>query len=155
MDYNIQVAHRNDACRREKFYFRKNIFTGPSTTAEAHSVDAEPSLGSVDQEYELMTLDEIINGHENQFIGLIPLVNAYLDSINVNIQVRCKIQQYLDLVSRRANGTLLTNAQWIRQFVRRHPEYRQDSVVTERINYDLLKTVHDITDGKLRPADLL
>ncbi|KAJ1960558.1 glutamate--cysteine ligase, partial [Dispira parvispora] len=155
MDYNIQVAHRNDACRREKFYFRKNIFTGPSTTAESHPPGAEPSVGSVEQEYELMTLDEIINGRENQFIGLIPLVNAYLDSINVNVQVRCKIQKYLDLVSRRANGTLLTNAQWIRQFVRRHPDYRQDSVVTESINYDLLKTVCDITDGILKPADLL
>ena len=32
----------------------------------------------------------------------------------------------------------------MRDFVRNHPEYSQDSFVTERIQYDLLKQVHDI-----------
>ena len=32
----------------------------------------------------------------------------------------------------------------MRDFVRKHPEYNQDSLVTERIQYDLLQQVHDI-----------
>ena len=32
----------------------------------------------------------------------------------------------------------------MRDFVRKHPEYKQDSLVTERIQYDLLQQVNDI-----------
>ena len=35
-------------------------------------------------------------------------------------------------------GELLTTAAWIKNFVMHHPDYKQDSVVTERITYDLL-----------------
>lgn len=41
-------------------------------------------------------------------------------------------------------GELKTEATWIREFVRSHPEYKQDSVVSERINYDLLKAVDEM-----------
>lgn len=35
-------------------------------------------------------------------------------------------------------GTLKTAATWIRDFVRSHPDYKFDSVVSQGINYDLL-----------------
>ena len=34
----------------------------------------------------------------------------------------------------------------MRKFVVEHPDYKQDSVVNERIAYDLLKTCHEISN---------
>ncbi|CAF1198513.1 unnamed protein product [Rotaria sordida] len=34
--------------------------------------------------------------------------------------------------------TLLTNASWIRKFILSHPSYKQDSVISEEIQYDLI-----------------
>jgi glutamate--cysteine ligase catalytic subunit len=73
-----------------------------------------------------------------------------------------KIENYLDLIRRRANGTvqfslvalsyvllswsgsLQTPATWIRNFVRSHPDYKYDSVVSQEINYDLLVAVDEM-----------
>ena len=38
-------------------------------------------------------------------------------------------------------GDLQTPATWMRDFVRSHPSYKFDSVVSQEINYDLLKAV--------------
>lgn len=46
-------------------------------------------------------------------------------------------------------------ARWMRDFVTKHPDYQQDSVVSERITYDLMSTCADITDGKLACPELL
>ena len=48
----------------------------------------------------------------------------------------------------------MTTARWIRDFVTKHPDYKQDSVVTETINYDLVNECHEVTNGKSCP-DLL
>ena len=34
-------------------------------------------------------------------------------------------------------GDLLTAATWMRQFITKHPDYKSDSVVSEKITYDL------------------
>ena len=41
-------------------------------------------------------------------------------------------------------GSLQTPATWIRNFVRTHPAYKFDSVVSEEINYDLMKAIDDM-----------
>ena len=45
-------------------------------------------------------------------------------------------------------GELLTTAAWIRSYVKTHPDYKQDSVVTERITYDLLAACDRISRGE-------
>jgi len=113
-----------------------------------------PELKPIEEEYEEMTLDEIINGKDT-FPGLLGLVNAYLNSLNVEFEEKRKLRKYLDLVKRRANGSLLTTASWIRNFVRSHPAYKFDSVVSQEINYDLINAVDKIERGDLRADDLL
>ena len=49
----------------------------------------------------------------------------------------------------------MTTAHWIREFVRKHPKYQQDSVVTEEINYDLIKACVEITNGTREAPGLL
>ena len=44
-------------------------------------------------------------------------------------------------------GELMTTARWMREFVTKHPDYKHDSVVTEKINYDLISLCDKITRG--------
>jgi hypothetical protein len=41
-------------------------------------------------------------------------------------------------------GSLITPATWIRNFVRSHPAYRFDSVVSQEINYDLFVAMDEM-----------
>ncbi|KAI9792734.1 MAG: Zn finger-containing GTPase- Activating Protein for ARF [Peltula sp. TS41687] len=150
-----------------------NYTTNGTTTAHTsgtstphHLPPSRPPspLGPVEDEYELMTIDEIINGQqpptssstsaaaETSFPGLIPLVETYLNSINIEVETRCELARYLDLIRRRASGDLCTAATWIRSFVRDHADYKGDSVVSEDICYDLIKAVERITKGEDEPG---
>jgi glutamate--cysteine ligase catalytic subunit len=109
----------------------------------------------VDEEYEEMTMNEIINGKGESFPGLLGLVYAYLETLEIEEKALAKIERYLDLIRRRANGSLQTPATWIRNFVRSHPDYKNNSVVSQKINYDLLVAVNEIERGVRHEPDLL
>lgn len=162
VDENMQTSQKRGAVLTEKFWFKKNI-TGISNGGQAdnsndtaadqvNSTDAtnHDNENGMDEEYELMTIDQIINGKGN-FPGLVPLINSYLGSMDVDADTHCTIQQYLRLIQKRASGELLTTASWIRKEITGHEQYKQDSVVSERICYDLLKKAKDIQDG-IRPC---
>lgn len=170
-DQNMETAHRRDAVLEQKFWFRKNPFptraprpySGNGSYANGGSTHGTNTplilsrpptpTGPVEEEYCLMSIDEIINGvksdsgFDNEFPGLIPLVESYLDSMNVDVATRCELASYLELIKKRANGTLWTAAKWIREFVKGHEDYKLDSVVDDRINHDLIKAVIDIEAG--------
>lgn len=61
---------------------------------------------------------------KGEFPGLIPLINSYLSSMEVDADTHCTIQQYLKLIQKRASGKLMTTAGWIRKFVSDHPDYK-------------------------------
>ncbi len=42
----------------------------------------------------------------------------------------------------------MTTASWTRRFVSSHPDYKQDSVVSEKITYDLHKEMKMISNGE-------
>lgn len=113
-----------------------------------------PELGPVEDEYEEMTMDEIING-KGSFPGLLGVVNAYLDSLNVEFTAKLKLKKYLDLIKNRADGSLQTPATWIRNFIRSHPAYKFDSVVSQEINYDLVTALDKIERGDREAPELL
>jgi len=111
--------------------------------------------GNVKEEYGEYTMDEIINGRGDAFPGLIGLVETYIGTLDLSHSETYKISGYLDLVRRRANGSLKTGATWMRDFVRSHPSYKLDSVVSKEINYDLVVAVDEIERGVRRAPDLL
>ena len=43
----------------------------------------------------------------------------------------------------------------MRDFVETHPDYKQDSVITEKINYDLLWKFTQISNGEIDVPDLI
>ena len=55
---------------------------------------------------------------------------------------------------KRADGSLLTPATWMRNFVTSHSEYRQDSVVSPKIARDLSLTIDKISRGELCVPEL-
>jgi glutamate--cysteine ligase catalytic subunit len=163
---NMETAHARNAVLEQKFYFRKDPFSprprqaqhqangsGSSSAGSSTTVSPPPSppLGPVESEYELMSVADIINGSaDGSFPGLIPLVESYLNSVNVDVETRCSLARYLDLIRKRADGTLWTAARWIREFVATHPDYRSDSVVSERITYDLVKAATEMAEKEGR-----
>ncbi|KFX95571.1 hypothetical protein O988_05745 [Pseudogymnoascus sp. VKM F-3808] len=144
---NMETAHKRDSVLEEKFWFRRNPlptrlprpYGGSGTTTPVVSRPPTPT-GPVEDEYSQMSVDEIVNG-SGEFPGLIPLVESYLGSVNVDVETRCELQRYLDLIRRRADGTLWTAARWIREFVKGHEGYKGDSVVGEGVNHDLIGAV--------------
>lgn len=149
VDENMQKAQKRNAARDQKFWFRRDITTHVSPPAAAECCRTGTSNCDVKEcdMFGQMTVNDIINGKEGEFPGLIPLINNYLAGMDVDADTHCTIQQYLKFIQRRAAGEILTTASWIRKFVTEHPDYKHDSVVSEIINYDLLKTVKDIQTG--------
>jgi glutamate--cysteine ligase catalytic subunit len=162
---NMQIAHKRDAVLKEKFWFRKNWFSAPpirppvavngnGMSSESSSRAVTPPLVAVQDEYALMSIEEIVNGpndadtDEEHFPGLIPLVESYLESMNVDIETRCVLATYLDFIRKRADGRIETSARWIRKFIDRHPEYKHDSVVSDGIQYDLIQEVLKMERGE-------
>lgn len=78
------------------------------------------------------------------FPGLLRFVRAYLDGPcgggqKLPLALRARVDEYLALVERRASGSAPTAAAWCRRFVRRHPAYARDSVVSSEVAFDLLE----------------
>ncbi|XP_034118457.1 glutamate--cysteine ligase [Drosophila albomicans] len=211
VDENMQTAQKRDACRKEKFWFRKsskspeqraakqngnasapttngtakattngseeedepnkqpqvngtakmnghsNGISNGTTNGHAHNGGVDSDHTDTDDEenelFQLLTINEIFNGKPGVFPGLVPLIRSYLQSMEVDTDTHCTIEQYLRFIQKRAAGELVTTATWIRDQVLNHPDYKQDSVVSESINYDLLKCIQRIQEGKhIEPA---
>lgn len=137
--------------------------TTPTTTSQSKKGQNQKIVSAIvapDTKYEEyareMTIDEIINGSE-KFVGLINLVNHYVDSLNdgSNCEQIKQIKSYLRLISHRAKGKVKTTARFIRDFVRSHPHYEHDSVVNESINYDLISFLDKLSKGEVNCPELL
>ncbi|KAH7108152.1 glutamate-cysteine ligase catalytic subunit [Auriculariales sp. MPI-PUGE-AT-0066] len=116
--------------------------------------NVERQFGPVEEEYEEMTIEQIMCG-KGDFPGLLGVVRAYVDSLEVEGKIKARLNRYLSFIERRANGSLMTTATWIRQFIRSHPAYKFDSVVSEEINYDLICALDEIERGVRAAPELL
>jgi len=138
VEKNFRNAVKRDAVHSEMFYFRHTL-----------NSDKEADSNEV-----LMSIDEIINGKENGFPGLISLMRSYIESIDADVDTCCTIQQYLNLISKRASGKCKTTATWMRDFITNHNDYKHDSLVSESINYDLSVLCDKISRGQANCPEL-
>lgn len=46
----------------------------------------------------------VVNHQEGVFQGLIPILNCYLENMEVDVDTRCTILNYLKLIKKRASG---------------------------------------------------
>ncbi|KAJ8034867.1 Glutamate--cysteine ligase catalytic subunit [Holothuria leucospilota] len=143
VDSNMKHAQARGAVGKETFYFKEDI----------------ESRSGGEKVYNQMSIDVIVNGGVTssgaEFPGLIPLINRYISTVEDADDDTCAtVSRYLQLISDRAAGRVNTTAGWIRGFVENHPDYKHDSVISERINYDLVKLFRDISDGTVIPQHL-
>ena len=104
-----------------------------SLTKSLSQSTAYAAGSSEENSYEEMTMEEIMMGKGEYFPGLIPLVGAYLEHIQCDVITKARIDEYLDLIKKRATGELVITASYLRTFVRNHPKYEKDSVVSNEI----------------------
>ena len=105
-------------------------------------------------EVEEMTMLEILQGKGDYFPGLIPLIYAYLEHISCDGDTFSRIDAYMSLITDRARGTVMTDADWIRDFITKHPDYAGDSVVGPATAHDLMVACDAVGRGALRPPEL-
>lgn len=120
IEENMKRAHHRDAIHNDKFYIRTNI--------------NDPNDAIIEE----LSLCEIFNGSES-FKGLVLIVKEYvsIEFKNANDLELEKLNVYFDLVSGRADGSILTTATFIRNLILKHPDYKKDSIVPESVAYDL------------------
>ena len=106
-------------------------------------------------EYEEMTIVQILLGKGPDFPGLIPLMHLYLDFIKCDEETRNMINAYNAFIIRRATGESCTGATYQRNFIRNHKDYKYDSVVAPSIVYDLLDHLQQLANGKISAEGLL
>jgi glutamate--cysteine ligase catalytic subunit len=58
-----------------------------------------------------------------------------------------QINLSLNFLLRRAKGEIKTGARMIRDFVHSHPEYKNDSIITNKIAYDIISTIVNISNN--------
>jgi len=154
VDQNMDRAHARDATQTQRFWWRRHFAPPAHTDCKAdrpHCCEIHSNYNS----YEEMTLLEILSGKGKYFPGLLPMIQAYLDTIGLDLEVRKQVDSYLCFIHGRASGEILTTAQWMRNFVTKHPDYKKDSVVTSTIAYDLVKECQQIAEGLKACPELL
>jgi len=160
VDENLKRAHERDAINQQKFFWRRHLKNCPSTSSDG-SATTHPSAEERDGVDEI-SIRDIMLGSPSALDpdtpsqpGLINLVRTYLDVINCDDRTRTVVDAYLDLISRRASGELMTTASWLRKFVEVHPSYQQNSLLNQEIVTDLVETCNAITKGDIEVPQLL
>jgi len=148
IDENMARAHSRNAVITEKFFFRKEL------VVLQDQCDDGKSGGVGESEFTEMSIADILQGKGEEFPGLVPLIYAYLDIMQADAHTVIQVSKYLDFLVDRATGKLPTIATWMREFVQKHPDYKQDSIITEKIGSDLVKHCDKISRGEIQEPAL-
>ena len=106
-----------------------------------------------DMSMQEVSILEILQG-TGTYKGLIPMILAYLDMIGTDSVTLRTVSTYLDFIVARAAGELMTPAAWMRSYIRAHPDYKHDSVISSRVAADLMLKCHRIGQGLERVPEL-
>lgn len=139
---NMGAAHMRDPVNTQQFWWRTNncAFT-----------DAEPNPAT---DFARMTLDEIFNGCP-RFEGFVPLVRRYIRETHGGEDSNPRVEAFIELISRRASGKLKTTANFLREFVLKHPTYKKDSRLTKEIAHDIVELAEKLTRGDTAVEDFI
>jgi glutamate--cysteine ligase catalytic subunit len=151
LEENMRIAQRREACPKERFCFRKNILPEKARQTSKQKVGSDRSVSEICAQ---LTLGEIFGGNDD-FIGLMPLCEAYLDFVGCDSVVRSGLERYMNFVLKRARGELMTPATWMRKFITSHQDYKKDSRIPSTVAYDLMVACKDIGEGRRDCPDLL
>ena len=146
LEENFVRAQTTNAALESKFWMNSKSCASLGT--------APPSDNLISMKE--MSLDEIFNGRNGGYSGMIPLVLDYVDSlVGSTSATKERIANYLKLLSRRASGELPTTAQWLRKYVENHPAYNFDGKLNPMIVDDMMQTCEKIGLGELQCPSLV
>lgn len=106
-----------------RFYYRRNIF------------DNETPYIALD------TLDVIFNGND-KFVGYIKYVKKYIEEVYGHSKI---LDEQIDFISKKFNGYYLSTSDYLRKLVITHPNYKNDSVVSDDIIDFLIEKAKEIS----------
>jgi glutamate--cysteine ligase catalytic subunit len=155
-DENMARAHKRNAILNERFLFRKNIVGPEYKKLDLDKTDyLRSSLEKPAEREEIveMTVAEILEGKPDiEYKGIFPLLKELIEESEGAVEDKEQIKDYLDFLLQRAKGIYKTGAKYIRDYVRSHPEYKFDSIISEKMNYDLLRHLEEV--NKLNPREV-
>lgn len=122
VQFNFSQAVQMDAVTTLKFKWMIN-------KGKLDQSDVRP----LSREISLYSIDEIVNNSET---GLLSFIEHYVPKFY------SENRNYLELVRQRAAGMNATPAKRIRNLVLEHPDYKNDSIVTNSIMKSILKLVN-------------
>jgi len=171
VDENFRRAYKRDSINSQKFWWRINCFNDEKLLEincinckrfknsnqnsnlinliknEEKKISYENDQNNIKE----LTINEIFNGCKKyNYPGLI----IYFKKIMNFMFKTNKMNSYIDFIEKRAKGELWTDAKYIRNFVLNHPNYKKDSIVTDEINFDLIKHVLKIQNGEIKPKEI-
>jgi glutamate--cysteine ligase catalytic subunit len=150
-DVNMERAQAIDAVTNQKFWFRRHIVdkTKDYTLNEAKANNWDfSSLTEVNPEnpsspnsefVEMSILDLLEGNQEIGNTGLVELFHEYMKINKFSDEDKKFYNTMISFLVKRARGEIKTGARYMRDFVLNHPEYQFDSVVNNKICYDLVK----------------
>lgn len=135
---NMNRAHHRNAVLEEKFYWR-NTFN-PTVHYEVGEETTEMNINDI--------FHSTTNGIFNTFINPILKHRNIIQKSWTELKDQPKqkrLYYYFKLISDRASGKIPTAAKFLKDFIINHPDYRQDSKISKKINFDLVEMCDRIT----------
>jgi hypothetical protein len=84
-------------------------------------------------------------------VGLIDVFNFYMQDNVWSEKHIAETNVYLRFLAARAQGKLPTGARFLRDYILAHPAYKQDSIVSDEIIFDISRMVVSL-NGPMNPA---
>ncbi|CCK69264.1 glutamate--cysteine ligase KNAG_0C01510 [Huiozyma naganishii CBS 8797] len=131
---NMHIAHNRDSVRGDKFHWKKKFNTESPDT----------SLCSIDEIFHSAS-NGIFSNFINPILSYRNLIDKDWQELKTSVTHK-RLYYYLALISKRASGELPSTARYMRHFILNHSDYKQDSRVSELINYDLILLAERITN---------
>jgi glutamate--cysteine ligase catalytic subunit len=144
---NFNRAKNRNAITTEKFYIRKNSLIDQRSVP--NKLDIPHDIAPIE-----LTMEELLLGNNKEWKGFIPLIREYLCDIGNETNIE-RFEPYFLLLERRARGELPTCAQWIRNFLERHPDNNELPKLSVNSTNDLLQLCDAIGMGKANCSSLL
>jgi glutamate--cysteine ligase catalytic subunit len=130
-------AHDVDAVLVQRFHWKLNVVK--QEMKEKHAFTAPAAEG--EDVIEELTAAEVFFG-KGSYDGLFKYVDVYLKEA-----IACPPDQYsqlnnryFELLKRRLRGEIPTGARFLRNFILNHSQYQHDSIVTDEMAFDMVRT---------------
>ncbi len=85
-----------------------------------------------------------MEGKVGVFKGIVPLIDEFMLHKGFSKEKKEQIRLFLQFLIDRSKGEVRTGAKFLRDLVVSSPNYKQDSVVNEKVMFDLLSVVKEL-----------